>query len=124
MSASPGTAGRRISSTCASRRRSAAARLGCTADDVSAGVRSAGIDWTTAIRASAAGFNGNSRSSLRTSVIGPPRQLRGECLMFTAPDDIDRGLVEASQPVAELIQPVFRRGVLVGIEEAPPLCLG
>ncbi len=69
MSASPGAAGRRISSTPASRRRSAEASVGGTVDDVSAGVRSAGIDWTTAIRASAAGFNGNSRSSLRTRVI-------------------------------------------------------
>ena len=69
MSASPGAAGRRISSTPASRRRSADASVGGTVDDVSAGVRSAGIDWTTAIRASAAGVNGNSPSSLRTRVI-------------------------------------------------------
>ena len=52
-----------------SRRRSADASVGATVEDVSAGVRSAGIDWTTAIRASAAGFNGSSPSSLRTSVI-------------------------------------------------------
>ena len=51
-------------------------------------------------------------------------QLGGERLMLGAPDDVERRLVVASQPAAQLVQPAPCRGVVVGIDEASPLRLG
>ena len=50
-------------------------------------------------------------------------QLGGECVMFGAPDDVERRLGEGSQPAAQLVQPASRRSVVVGIDQASPLCL-
>ena len=123
MSASPGTAGRRISSTPASRRRSADASVGGTVDDVSAGVRSAGIDWTTAIRASARRLQRQQPVVVADEGDRTSGQLGGECLMVAAPDDVERRLIEPSQPAAQLVQPARRRRIVVAIDQAPPLRL-
>ena len=50
-------------------------------------------------------------------------QLGGERLVFAAPDDVERRLVVASQPAAQLAQPALRRSVVVGIDQASPLRL-
>ena len=44
--------------------------------------------------------------------------------MLAAPDDVERRLVVAAQPAAQLAQPAYRRSVVVGIDQASPLCLG
>ena len=106
------------------RRRSAAASVGGTVEDVSAGVRSAGIDWTTAIRASAAGVKrqqpvvvadegDRTSGQLARRVPGARR----------SPTTSSGGWSIASQPAAQLVQPARGRSIVAGIDQAAPLRL-
>ncbi|HEY5489072.1 MAG TPA: hypothetical protein VIK00_04465, partial [Candidatus Limnocylindrales bacterium] len=50
-------------------------------------------------------------------------QLGGKCPMVAAPNDIERRLVVASQPAAQLAKPALRGRVVVCIDQASELRL-
>ncbi len=124
MSASAGAAGRRISST--PRRagggapRPASAAPSTTCRPASA---RAGIDWTTAIRASAAGVNGNSRSSLRTRVIDRRASSAASAWCSPQPTTSSGGWSNPPSQRRRSSSRESRRGVVVGIDQAAPLRL-
>ena len=57
-------------------------------------------------------------------MIDRSRQLGGECLVFAAPDDVERRLVVAAEPPTQVVQPALRARVVVGIDQPSPLRLG